>query len=71
MRHALFCAERWILHATLEKERLNKSALLERTLPGELWVWFRHVGGLHPKKDEADELVEQWGGYWSVGDKPE
>ena len=33
-----------------EKERLNKSALLERTLPGELWVWFRNVGGVFTQK---------------------
>ena len=46
-------------------------ALLERTLPGEVWVWFDNIDKVI-SQDEADGLIEEWGEqFWSFGDKPE
>ena len=53
------------------KGKLSKLALLERTLPGEVWVWFDNIDKVI-SQDEADGLIEEWGEqFWSFGDKPE
>jgi hypothetical protein len=40
-------------------------ALLERTLPGEAWVWFENLSAVITQ-DDADEQIAQWGVlvYW-------